>query len=198
MSNPHWHVILSLWSQKPFFRQEGGGGVLQDRHWKPLASITFFVLWALQCFPRGKEEDTSNVKQCISELSPEEPVYAQFSSTFYLSYVNKINSVPSGPNGNITAWNHHRLKPSTPSMGWPSTGTSSCLKWRGGGSLVTGKDHLGEPDKGVPLHRGPEQADLPDSLLAVVLGQEVGLIHTLTLRAGQGRTESGCFLIGQL
>lgn len=67
-----------------------------------------------------------------------------------------------------------------------------------GVSLVTGKDHLGEPDKGVPLQRGPEQADLPDRLLAVVLGQVVGLIHTLTLRKGQTGGESGCFLTDQL
>lgn len=50
------------------------------------------------------------------------------------------------------------------------------------GSLVSGKDHLSEPDEGVSLCRRPEHADLPDCFLAVAPGQVVGLLHAITLK----------------
>lgn len=75
--------------------------------------------------------------------------------------------------------------------------STSCL-WRGGrgggggelpavkpsaaASLVSGEHHLGEPDEGVPLRRRPQEADLPDGLLAVTLGQVVGLLHAVALQ----------------
>lgn len=54
--------------------------------------------------------------------------------------------------------------------------------WAGAASLVSGEYHLGEPDEGVSLWRGPQHADLPDGLLTVVLRQVVGLLYAVTLR----------------
>lgn len=50
-----------------------------------------------------------------------------------------------------------------------------------GGSLVSGEHHLSEPDESVSLCGRPEQTDLLDSFLAVVLGQIFGLLHTIAL-----------------
>lgn len=54
--------------------------------------------------------------------------------------------------------------------------------WAGAASLVSGEYHLGEPDEGVSLCRGPQHADLPGGLLTVVLRQVVGLLYAVTLR----------------
>lgn len=51
-----------------------------------------------------------------------------------------------------------------------------------GGSFVSAQHDLCEPDEGVPLWRCPQEADLSDGFFTVALGQEDGLLHTVTLK----------------
>ena len=55
------------------------------------------------------------------------------------------------------------------------------MKSSSGGSLVSGKHHLGESDEGVSLCGWPEQTDLLDGFLTVALGQVFGLLYAITL-----------------
>lgn len=64
----------------------------------------------------------------------------------------------------------------------------SFVRWgewglRGVALLVPSKHHVSERDEGLPLGRRPQPADVPDGFLAVTLGQEVGLLHAVTLLA---------------
>lgn len=54
----------------------------------------------------------------------------------------------------------------------------------GRGSLVPGEDQFGESDQRLPLGGGTEFADLPHGLLAVTLGEVVGLLDAVALKRG--------------
>lgn len=50
------------------------------------------------------------------------------------------------------------------------------------GLFVSAEHDLCEPDEGVPLRRRLQKADLSDRFFTVALGQEGGLLHTVTLK----------------